>query len=177
MRDIFIQLRHLSNTKNHRRTKIFKWFDYKQTLASSSHGMIPSFHAVFGLRHRGKSAKVIDYNDQVIWVREYLLLLGIPHVFYWGFFWLSKNFWGQWLICESYLPVLLSRIGLAISVPLLPVSDAVHCNRSRSALHPSLQCTASSTLILAIFPASTCIRPCKYVRPPLQVLAGKDAII
>ena len=56
--------------------------DYKQTLASSFHGMIPSFHAVFGLRHRGKSAKVIDYNDQVIWVREYLLLLGIPHVFY-----------------------------------------------------------------------------------------------
>ena len=88
MRDIFIQLRHLSNSKNHRRTKIFK-FDYKQTLASSFHaiipsfhGMISSFHAVFGLRHRGKSAKVIDYNDQVIWVREYLLLLGIPHVFY-----------------------------------------------------------------------------------------------
>ena len=77
MRDIFIQLRHLSNTKNHRRTTIFK-----QTLASSFHGMISSFHAVFGLRHRGKSAKVIDYNDQVIWVREYLLLLGIPHVFY-----------------------------------------------------------------------------------------------
>ena len=50
-------------------------------MISSFHGMIPSFHAVFGLRHRGKSAKVIDYNDQVIWVREYLLLLGIPHVF------------------------------------------------------------------------------------------------
>ena len=140
MRDIFIQLRHLSNSKNHRRTKIFKWFDYKQTLASSFHGMISSFHAVFGLRHRGKSAKVIDYNDQVIWVREYLLLLGIPHVFYWGFFWLSKNFWGQWLICESYLPVLLSRIGLAISVPLLPVSDAVHCNRSRKRLRETVRC-------------------------------------
>ena len=42
---------------------------------------------------------------------------------------------------------------------------AVHCNRSCSALHPSLQCTASSTLIRATFPASTCIRPCKYVRP------------
>ena len=84
MRDIFIQLRHLSNTKNHRRTKIFKC-DYKQTLASSFHGMIPSFHgmipsfpAVFGLRHRGKSAKVIDYNDQVIRGREYRLLLEIP---------------------------------------------------------------------------------------------------
>ena len=43
----------------------------------------------------------------------------------------------------SLLPVLLSRIGLAISVPVLPISDAVHCNRSRSALHPPLQCTAS----------------------------------
>ena len=45
--------------------------------------MIPSFHAVFGLRQRDKSAKVIDYNDQVIRVREYLLFRGIPspHVF------------------------------------------------------------------------------------------------
>ena len=40
--------------------------------------MIPSYHAVFVLRQRDKSAKVIDYNDQVIRVREYLLLLGIP---------------------------------------------------------------------------------------------------
>ena len=44
----------------------------------SFHGMISSFHAVFVLRQRDKSAKVIDYNDQVIRVREYLLLLGIP---------------------------------------------------------------------------------------------------
>ena len=45
--------------------------------------MIPSFHAVFGLRHRDKSAKVIDYNDQVIRVREYLIFRGNPfsHVF------------------------------------------------------------------------------------------------
>ena len=50
-------------------------------LLVSFYAMISSFHAVFGLRHMGKSAKVIDYNDQVIWVREYLLLLGIPHVF------------------------------------------------------------------------------------------------
>ena len=35
----------------------------------SFHGMISSFHAVFGLRQRDKSAKVIDYNDQVIRVR------------------------------------------------------------------------------------------------------------
>ena len=36
----------------------------------SFHGMIPSFHAVFGLRQRDKTAKVIDYNDQVIRVRD-----------------------------------------------------------------------------------------------------------
>ena len=44
----------------------------------SFHGMISSFHAVFGLRQRDKTAMVIDYNDQVIRVWEYLLLLGIP---------------------------------------------------------------------------------------------------
>ena len=42
-----------------------------------------------------------------------------------------------------FLTLLLSRIGLAISVPVLSISDAVHCNPSRSALHPPLQCTAS----------------------------------
>ena len=43
----------------------------------SFHGMISSFHAVFVLRHRDKSTKVIDYNDQVIRVREYLIFRGI----------------------------------------------------------------------------------------------------
>ena len=47
-------------------------------MISSFYGMISSFHAVFGLRQRDKSAKVIDYNDQVIGVWEYLLLLGNP---------------------------------------------------------------------------------------------------
>ena len=42
-----------------------------------------------------------------------------------------------------FFPFLLSRTGLTISVSLLPVSDAVQCNRSCSALHPSLQCTVS----------------------------------
>ena len=46
-------------------------------MISSFHAMISSFHAVFGLRQRDKSAKVIDYNDQVIRVREYLLFLEI----------------------------------------------------------------------------------------------------
>ena len=48
----------------------------------SFHGIISSFHAVFGLRQRDKSAKVIDYNDQVIRVREYLLFRGIPSPMY-----------------------------------------------------------------------------------------------
>ena len=42
-------------------------------MISSFYGMIPSFHAVYGLRQRDKSAKVIDYNDQVIWIREHPL--------------------------------------------------------------------------------------------------------
>ena len=44
--------------------------------------MISSFHAVFGLRQRDKSAKVIDYNNQVIRVREYLIFLGIPSLMF-----------------------------------------------------------------------------------------------
>ena len=51
----------------------------------------------------------------------------------------------------SLLPVLLSRIGLAISVPVLPISDAVHCKRSRSALQPSPQCTASVLAVHCLF--------------------------
>ena len=49
--------------------------------------------------------------------------------------------WPTWT--ESFLPFLLFRIGLAISVPAFPLSDAVHCNRPCSALHPPPQCTAS----------------------------------
>ena len=44
--------------------------------------MISSFHAVFGLGQRDKSAKVIDYNNQVIRVREYLIFLGIPSLMF-----------------------------------------------------------------------------------------------
>ena len=93
--------------------------------------------------------------------------------------------WGlQWPIwSESFLPFLLSRIGLTISVPAFPLSDAVHCNRPRSALHPPPQCTASvlastcfsteSVFLLShiwtvygrfgMFPASL-----KYMRSPSQ---------
>ena len=44
---------------------------------------------------------------------------------------------------------------------------AVHCNRSCSALHPSLQCTASST--------HTCNLSRKYLQPSLHVLATAPA--
>ena len=60
-----------------------------------------------------------------------------------------------------FFPFLLSRTGLTISVSLLPVSDAVHCIRPCSALHPPHTCNLSR----------------KYLQPPLQVLAGKDAFI
>ena len=84
---------------------------------------------------------------------------------------LSRNFlvlqrpiWG-----ESFLPFLLSRIGLAISVPVFPLSDAVHCNRPRSALQPPLQCTASAL-------ASTCIPPRTYLHPSPQYLQPSSQV-
>ena len=52
---------------------------------------------------------------------------------------------------EPFLAILLSRIGLMISVSVLPISDAVHCNRSRSALQPLPQCTASVLAVHCIF--------------------------
>ena len=78
--------------------------------------MISSFHAVFGLRQRDKSAKVIDYNDQVIRVREYLLFRGIPSPMY---FQLRRK-----RQCTAR-------------------TDAVHCGDGCSALRERLQCTAS----------------------------------
>ena len=66
-----------------------------------------------------------------------------------------------------------------ISMPVLPISDAVHCNRPRSALQPPPQCTATALAVhcirsrsalhpfpqvLATIPASTCNRPCKYLQ-------------
>ena len=40
--------------------------------------MIPSFHAVFGLRHRDKTAKVIDYKGQVIKAQGITSFYGPP---------------------------------------------------------------------------------------------------
>ena len=39
-----------------------------------------------------------------------------------------------------FLPLLLSRIGLAISVPVLSISDAVHCLSSRYAQGSAFLC-------------------------------------
>ena len=71
----------------------------------SFHGMISSFHAVFGLRQRDKSAKIIDYNDQVIRVREYLLFRGIPSPMY---FQLSRR--GKWRRIVFFLHVLARTV-------------------------------------------------------------------
>ena len=76
---------------------------------------------------------------------------------------LQRPVWGV-----SLLPYLLSRIGLAISVPVLPISDAVHCNRPRSALQPPPQCTASARTYLVYFKR-------KYMRPPRITFATADA--
>ena len=67
-------------------------------------------------------------------------------------------------VCLSSLFSCLKR-GLTVSVPVLPISDAVHCNRPCSALHPPSQCTAS-------FPANVCIRHRKRLHPGLQTLSS-----
>ena len=72
---------------------------------------------------------------------------------------------------EPILAILLSRIGLMISVLVLPISDAVHCNRSRSALQPLPQCTASVLAVHCILHANICNLSRKYLQPSSQVLA------
>ena len=44
----------------------------------SFYGMIPSFYAVFGLRQRGETAKVIDYKGQVIRAQGITSFYGAP---------------------------------------------------------------------------------------------------
>ena len=85
--------------------------------------MIPSSHAVFGLRHRDKSAKVIDYNDQVIRVREYLIFRGIPSPMFFSSAERGSALQGQ-MQCTAG-------------------AVAVHCGSGCSALRERLQCTAS----------------------------------
>ena len=70
-------------------------------------------------------------------------------------------------VCLSSLFSCLKR-GLTVSVPVLPISDAVHCNRSRSALQPSLQCTASAIAVHCIFSR-------KRLHPSLQTFASRVA--
>ena len=85
--------------------------------------------AVFGLRHRDKTAKVIDYKGQVIKAQG---ITSFTHG-YCRFAWLRHN----------------NYIGQTISVPVLPISDAKHCNRSRKALQPSSQTFATLLVALA----------------------------
>ena len=106
--------------------------------------MIPSFHAVFGLRHRDKTAKVIDYKGQVIRAQG---ITSFTHG-YCRFAWLRHN----------------NYIGLAISVPVLPISDAKHCNRSRKRLQPFPQTFATAI-------ANVCNRHRKRLHPPSQTFA------
>ena len=89
---------------------------------------------------------------------------------YLGFCPLSRIFLGT-IVTLMEPPFLSSRIGLTISAPVLPLSDAKHCSRSRKRLQPPLQSIATvpanvcgKSLHLASVPASTCIRPRKYVR-------------
>ena len=77
-------------------------------------------------------------------------------------------------VCLSTL-FLLSRIGLAISVPLLPVSDAVHCNRLCSAVQPSTQCTASVLAVHCILHANICNLSRKRLQPFPQTFATAPA--
>ena len=91
--------------------------------------MILSFH-VFGLRHRDKTAKVIDYKGQVIRAQG---ITSFTHG-YCRFAWLRHN----------------NYIGLAISVPVLPISDAKHCNRSRKRLQPPSQTFATAIVNVCI---------------------------
>ena len=74
-----------------------------------------------------------------------------------------------------FFPFLLSRTGLTISVSLLPVSDAVHCNRPCSAVQPLLQCTASVLAVHCILHTHTCNLSRKYLQPSLHVLATAPA--
>ena len=63
-----------------------------------------------------------------------------------------------------FFPFLLSRTGLTISVSLLPVSDAVQCNRPCSAVQPLLQCTASVLAVHCIFPLQSLLCLLAYCR-------------
>ena len=94
---------------------------------------------------------------------------------------LSRIFLGT-IVTLMEPPFLSSRIGLTISAPVLPLSDAKHCSRSRKRLQPPLQSIATvpanvcgKSLHLASVLASTCIRPCKYVQPSPQVRATVPA--
>ena len=63
-----------------------------------------------------------------------------------------------------FFPFLLSRTGLTISVSLF-------ARLRRSAVQPSLQCSATAPAVHCIRPCSALHSPRKYVQPFPQVLA------
>ena len=75
---------------------------------------------------------------------------------------------------EAFPPFLLSRIGLMISVPVMPISDANVCGKSfhLASIRPC-KYVQPFPQVRATVLASTCNRSRKYVQPSLQVLAGK----
>ena len=103
--------------------------------------MISSFHAVFGLRQRDKSAKVIDYNDQVIRVREYLLFRGIPSPM---LFLLSQNIGEEIVILNEGV---FSCKYLQGRLQVLAGTVASTYGNGCSALLERMQCTAGAVAV------------------------------
>ena len=103
--------------------------------------MISSFHAVFGLRQRDKSAKVIDYNDQVIRVREYLLFRGIPSPM---LFLLSQNIGEEIVILNEGV---FSCKYLQGRLQVLAGTVASTYGNGCSALRERMQCTAGADAV------------------------------
>ena len=103
--------------------------------------MISSFHAVFGLRQGDKSAKVIDYNNQVIRVREYLLFRGIPSPM---LFLLSQNIGEEIVILNEGV---FSCKYLQGRLQVLAGTVASTYGNGCSALRERMQCTAGADAV------------------------------
>ena len=88
----------------------------------------------------------------------------------------------QWKyqLSGDFLGATVTRMG-RVSPPFSLVQNrtgdfcAPFARLRRSALQPPLQCSASSTLIYATFPANVCNLSRKRLQPPLQTFAVKDA--
>ena len=96
---------------------------------------------MFGLRQRDKSAKVIDYNDQVIRVREYLLFRGIPSPM---LFLLSQNIGEEIVILNEGV---FSCKYLQGRLQVLAGTVASTYGNGCSALRERMQCTAGADAV------------------------------